>query len=120
MAFVGDLRAQPVHLVVAARDAHQLRAENLRADNFCRLKIGRNKDHRFESIARGLGRHRIRQIAGGRAGNSIEAKIARLRQSHRDHAVFEAQGGQTHGVILQIEVLRPKLLLTVLARIAVA
>jgi len=40
--FVGDLRAQAINLVVASKDAYQLRSKNLCAQNLRRLKIGGN------------------------------------------------------------------------------
>ncbi len=52
--FVCNLRAEPVHLVVAARDAHDLRAEHLRAEDLRGLEICRNEDPRLEAIARSL------------------------------------------------------------------
>ena len=106
--FVRDLRAQPIHLVVAARNANQLRAINLRAQNFCRLKICGNEDPRFESVARRLRRNRIGKIPGRRTRHRIEAEAPRLRQSHCDHAVFEAERGQTNGVILDEEMFGAK------------
>src|SRR6059058_565077 len=38
--FVGNLRAEAVYLVVAPRNAHQLRAKYLRADDFGGFEIG--------------------------------------------------------------------------------
>ena len=71
---VGNLRAQTVHVVVAAVDAHQFRAEHLRAENLRRLEIGRNEDPRLEAFARRLRRDRIREVARRRAGDGIESK----------------------------------------------
>ena len=98
--FIGDLRAQAIDVVVAAVDAHQLRAKHLRAQNLRRLEIGWNEDPGFQSFAGRLRSHRIRQIARGRASDGIEAEAASIRQSHGDHAVFETQRGQADGVIL--------------------
>ena len=110
VVLVGDLRAQAVHLVVAAGDAHQLRAIHLGAHNLCRLEIGGNEDPGLESVARGLGRDRVRQVAGRGARHGIESERARLRQRHRHHAILKAQRGQADRVVLQVEILRAQLL----------
>jgi hypothetical protein len=45
--FIGNLRAQPIDVIVAAIDANQFGAEHLRAENFRRLEIGRDKNQAF-------------------------------------------------------------------------
>ena len=102
--FLRDLRAQPVHLIVVARDPHQLRAEDLRAGNFCRLKVGGNENPRVETFARGLRGHGICQIARRRAAHHLESKPARRRQSHRHHAILEGEGGEADGIVLHVEI----------------
>src|SRR5581483_3210083 len=49
---VGNLRAKAVDVIVAARDADQRRAINLRAEHLGRLEISGNKDPRLKSLAR--------------------------------------------------------------------
>jgi hypothetical protein len=102
--FIRDLRAQSVHLVIAARNANQFGAVNLCAQNLRRLKIRRNKHPCFEPVARRLRRYRICQVARRRTRHGVEAEAARLRQRHRNYTVLEAKGGQTDGVILDEEV----------------
>ena len=50
-------------------------------------------------------RHGIRQIPGRRTRDSIESKLARLRQCHRNHAIFEAQCRQADGIVLDVKIL---------------
>ena len=100
---ISDLRTQAIDLVIAARDAHNLRPVNLGAENLGWLEIGRDEDPRLEAIARGLGRDRVGEVAGRRARNGIESKRARLCQRHGDHAILETERGQADGVVLDAE-----------------
>ncbi len=111
----GNLRAQAVHLVVVASDAHHIRAENLRAQNLRRLQVGRNKDPGFQTKARRVRCHCVRQVSRGRARNRVEAKSLRLGQSHGHNAVLEAQRRQADGIILDVEILRGGIPITLIA-----
>ncbi len=62
---VCDLRAEAVYVVVIAVNAHDLRSIDLGAQNFGRLKIGRNENARFEAGASRLRGNRIGQVASG-------------------------------------------------------
>ena len=97
--FVGDLRAQAIDVVVAAVDAHHLRAKHLRAQNFRGLQIRRNKNPRLQTFASRLRRDRVREVSSGRASDGIESEAAGIGQRDRNHAVFEAQCGQAHRII---------------------
>ena len=61
---VGDLRAQAIYLVIAARDANQLRAKHLGAENLGGFEIRRNKNPGFEAIARSLSGHGVGKVSG--------------------------------------------------------
>src|SRR5262249_31943332 len=100
IVLVSDLRAEPVHLIVAPGNANEFGAEHLRAEDLCRLEIGRNENPAFEAMPRSLCRRGVCKIASRGAGNRIEAEAASIRQSYGDHAVFKAQGGQADCVVL--------------------
>ena len=57
---VGNLRAEAIHVIVAAVDAHDFGAEHLGAKNFCGLEIGGNEDPGLQSFASRLRRNRVR------------------------------------------------------------
>src|SRR5271165_737643 len=103
---VGDLRAESIDLIVVAGDAHDFRSEHVRAQNLRGLKIGRDEDPGFESLARRVRGDSVGQVASGRTRHGIESESFRLRQSHGDHAVLEAERRQANGVVLDVEILR--------------
>ena len=105
IALVRNLRAEPIDLVVAPRDADDLRSEHIRTQNLRRLQVGRDKYPSLESLSRRMCRHGIRQIPGRRTRDSIESKLARLRQCHRNHAILEAQRRQADGIVLDVKIL---------------
>ena len=108
--FVGNLRAEAVYLVVAPRNAHQLRAEYLRADDFGGFEIGGDENPGAEPVAGRLRCDGVRQISCRRAGDNLESELARLCQSDRDYAIFKAQSWQADGIVLDVEILRSELL----------
>ena len=108
--FVCDLRAQTIHVIVAATDAYQFRAKHLCAQNLRGLEIGGNKNPRLQTFARSLCRHRIREIPRRGAGDGIEPESARISERDRHHTIFEAQCGQAHRVIFNEEPARSDLL----------
>ena len=77
-------------MIVVAGNAHDFRAENVRAQNFGGLEIGRDEDPGLETFAGGMCGHGVGQVSGRGAGHGIEPEGFRLRQSYGDHAVFEA------------------------------
>ena len=103
---IGDLRAEAVHLIVAAGNTHEFCPKDLRADNFRLLKISRNENPAFESVARGLRRRGVGKISSRRARDRVESKCACIRQSCGHHTVFETERGRADGVIFDEEVFR--------------
>ena len=87
--FSGDLRAQPVHLVVMPFDADDLRAVHQRIHDLALLQIARNENIRAQTRRRRVGGHRVGQVSGGSAGHRGKAKLPRPAQRHADHAVLE-------------------------------
>src|ERR1700730_7435373 len=68
------------------------------------------KIHAFKPWGSRLCRHRVREIARRRASHGIEPEAARIRERDRHHAIFEAQGGQAHRIILNEKPARSDLL----------
>src|SRR5262249_2098430 len=60
----------------------------------------RNEDVRLQPALRGVRRHRVREVAGGRARDGVEAELARLRDRDRHHAVLERPRRVTDRVVL--------------------
>jgi hypothetical protein len=60
-------------------------------------------------LLRGLRGDGVREIAGGGATNGGELKAARGGKSGSDDAVFERQGREANGVILEIKMLQAPL-----------
>src|SRR5512136_1602714 len=100
---IGDLRAKAIHMVIVAGDANDPGAVNFGSQDLGRLEIRGDEDAGFEAAARGLRRYGVSQVAGGGATYNLEPEVARLRQRHRDHPVFEAERRETDGVVLEIE-----------------
>src|SRR6185437_13230236 len=100
---VGNLRAEPVHLIVVAGDANNLCAVDFRAENLCRFKVRWNENAGSEAVARSLGRCGIRQISRGRTAHNFKSECARLRKGDCYDTVFETKGGEADGIVLQVE-----------------
>src|SRR5207247_10603482 len=98
--FVGHWRAEAVYLVVAPRNAHQLRAEYLRADDFGGFEIGGDENPGAEPVAGRLRCDGVRQISRRRAGGNLETELARLCQRDRDSAILKAHRWQAAGIVL--------------------
>jgi hypothetical protein len=47
-----------------------------------------------------VGGHRVRQIAGGGAGDGVEAELPRLGEGDRHHAILERPRGVADGIVL--------------------
>src|SRR5207244_10754092 len=110
LMLVGKLRAVADYLVVAPRNAHQLRGEYLRGDDFGGFEIGGDENPGAEPDAGRLRCDGVRQITCRRAGDNLESELARLCQSDRDYAIFKAQSWQADGIVLDVEILRSELL----------
>src|SRR3954469_17090640 len=105
---VSDLRAEAIDLVIAAGDAYEFCAIDLRADDLCRLQVSGDKDPCFEAFTGCLSRDGVCQIAGRGTRNCVEPKRARIRQCYCNDAVLKAQSGQAHRVVLDAEPLHAK------------
>ena len=91
-ALVGELRAQPVHVVVGAVHGEDGRAVGRRGDDLLALEIRRHEDVGREPQSGGRGRGGPRQVARRRAGERLVAELDRLGGGHRDDPVLERMG----------------------------
>src|SRR4029077_7460220 len=102
--FVGDLRAEAVDLSVVSTDAHNLRSENVRAENLCRLEVGRNEDPRFQAFACSVRSNGVGQVSRRGARDGVEAKSTSLGEGYGDNTIFEAQRRKTDCVVLDVQI----------------
>src|ERR1700745_1912332 len=100
----GDLRAQAVDLIVVSGDANNLGAEDVRAENLCRLKIGRNEDPRLQAFARSVCGNGVGQVSRRGARDGVEAKSASLGEGYGNNTILEAQCRQTDCVVLDVQI----------------
>ncbi len=101
---VGDLGAETVDVVVVAVDADETRTVDLGVEDFGWLEVGRNEDAGLEAEAGGLGGDGVGEVAGGGAADGLEAELLRVGQGDGDDAIFEAEGWEADGVVLDVEV----------------
>ena len=93
-------------MVIVAVDPNQPRAIHQRIQNLRRLQIRRNQNRSLQPQTSRLRRDRVCQIAGGRAAHRLEAKLLRIRQRHRNHAILERQRRKANSVILHVQIVR--------------
>ena len=75
---VGDLGAEAVDVVVVAVDADEARAVDLGVEDLGGLEIGGDEDGGLEAEADGLRGYRVREVAGGRTADGVEAELRAL------------------------------------------
>ena len=71
----GDLRTQPVHLVIMPSNGDDIGSVDQRIDDLALLQVRGNEYITMETRGRGIGRHRIGQIARGSAGDGLESEF---------------------------------------------
>ena len=86
---LGQLAAEPVDVVVGTFDTHQGAAVDRRLDDLGRLQVGRNEDDGVHPDPRRVGRDRVGQVAGGRAGDPGETQLPGCRDRHRHNTILE-------------------------------
>ena len=91
-------------MVVVAVDADETRAVDLGVEDLCGFEVGGNEDAGLEAEAGGLSGDGVGEVAGGGAADGLEAEPARVGEGDGDDAVFEAEGRETDGVVLDVEV----------------
>ena len=106
---IGELRAQTIHIIIVAAHPHEMRPVHRGAEHLRLLEIVRNEDPRRQPCARGLRRNRVREIAGGRAADRVEAERLRSVDRRGDDAILERQRWMRHRVVLDPELATPSL-----------
>src|SRR6202030_2153917 len=84
---VGNLRAQAIHVIVVAVDAHDARAIDRGVEDFGRLEVRGNEDAGIETLLRGLRSDGVGEIAGRRAADGGEMEATRGGESRGDNAI---------------------------------
>ena len=91
-SLAGDLRGEPVHVVVAALDGDQRAAVHRGGDHLRAFQVVRD-EHDGRDPGAGPGRgHGVGEVAGGGTGEDPHAQLAGRRQRDRDDAVLEGVG----------------------------
>ena len=103
-AAVRDLCAEAVHAIVVAAHSDEGGTEHGRARDLGRLEVLGHEDHGFEPGRRRSRRHRVREVARGRAAHGVHPELLRLGQRHRHQPVLEREGGMAGRVVLDPEV----------------
>ena len=89
-------------------DRDDIRPVDQRVDNLALLEVRGNENVALEARGRGIGRHRISQIARGRAGDGLESKFHGTTQSNAHHAVLEGQRRIVDRIILNPQFADPQ------------
>src|SRR5207249_1751921 len=80
---------QPVAVVVVAADLDEVGAVDAGAEDLLLLEVGGDEDVGLQPERGAVGGHRVGQVAGRRAGEDLEAQLARPGRGHRHDAVLE-------------------------------
>ena len=87
----GDFTAEPVYLVVGAHNTDDGGRVDKRRDDFAELQIGGNEDVAVQIGDGGVCGDRIREVACGRARDSIKIEFLRFAERDCHHPVFERE-----------------------------
>jgi hypothetical protein len=68
------------------------------------LEVCGDEDGGLEAETSGLRGYGVGEIAGRGASDGLEAELARVGESNGDDAVFEAEGREADGVVLDVEI----------------
>ena len=103
--FARDLGTEAVDLVVRAVDADDLRAVDEAVEHLALLEIGGDEHVAFQARAGGMGGDAVGEIAGGSAGDDLEAELLRPRERDGNDAILEGERGIIEGVVLDVKFL---------------
>ncbi len=104
----GELRAQPVHVVVVAVDRDDVAAVYRGGEDFALLEVRRNEHVAAQPRVRGVRGDRVREISGRGARGDLEAELERLAERDRNHPILERVRGIAR-VVLDPHVSQPEL-----------
>ena len=99
----GDLRAEPVDLVVVPVDGDDLGAVDRRAEDLALLEPVGDEDVGVQPGGGGVGGDAVGQVARRGAADRLEAQLDGLRERHGHDAVLERQRRMIDGVVLDVE-----------------
>jgi hypothetical protein len=100
---VRHLRAEPVHVVVRARDREDRRVEDRRSQQLSRFEIVRDEHAALDAEARGVRGHAVREVPGGGAGEHRKSELDGARCGNRDDAVLVRQRRMVHRVVFHVQ-----------------
>ncbi len=86
-------------------DADDVRAVDEAVEHLALLQVGGDEHVALQPGSGGVGRDGVRQVAGGGAGDDLEAEFLRAGQRDGDDAIFKREGGVIEGVVLDVEFL---------------
>ena len=89
----GDLGAEAIDVVVVSADCNHTRSIDLRRGDLASFQTVGNQNECGKTGCCGLGRNRVREIAGGRASHGFEFEFEGLVDGHRRHAILEGKVG---------------------------
>ncbi len=98
--FVGDLRAEPIDVIIRPANSHHRRAEDQAAQNLSLLQIVRDHDKATNARHGRVGGRAVGQVPRAGAADRVEAKFDRLGDGHGNDALFVRIGRVVAGIIL--------------------
>ena len=107
---LGNLRAQPIHIVVVAFDGDDLRVVDAGAEHLAGFEIVRDEDVALQPEACRMGRHAVGQVAGRRAAKHLEAQLDGARRGDGDDAILVRERRMIDRVVFQVQLADAELL----------
>ena len=105
---IGDLRAQPIHVVVIAGDRQDRRSEDCRPKQLPRFEVIGNEDTAFDAEPGRVRRYAVGEVPGRSAGENLESQFHRPCRRHRDDAIFIGQRRMIHRIVFDVELVNPE------------
>ena len=100
---VGNLRAEPVDVVVVALDGDDMAAGRWPSRSPCGFEVVGDEDVAGEAKTRGVRGHAVGQVAGRCAGEHVEPELDRTRGRDRHDAILVREGRVVHRVVFDEE-----------------
>ena len=100
---VGNLRAQPVHVVVIALHRDDMRAVDGRAQNLRGLEVVRDEDIARQPESSGVGGHASCEVPGGSAPEYLKTQLDGARGRDRYDPVLVRKRRVVYRIVLEIQ-----------------
>jgi hypothetical protein len=100
---VGNLAAEPVHVIIAPVHGNKMRLVGQGSHNLALLKACRDEDESLEARLGTMRRDRVGKVPGGGARHRIEPELLRLGEGNGHNAVLEGERGMHHRIVLHVE-----------------